>query len=114
VWAEAGLEIRVLSGEDEARGAALGVIAGAPASEGVVGDLGGSSLELIRIECGQVGSGVTLPLGPFALGPPRDYDAVRGRTEAIARLEPVIGAYRAPVFHAWAGPGATWPSCTCG
>ncbi|MDP8916988.1 MAG: Ppx/GppA family phosphatase, partial [Pseudomonadota bacterium] len=100
---EAGLEIRVLSGQDEARGAALGVIAGAPGSSGVVGDLGGSSLELVRIEEGAVGQGVTLKLGPFAFGSPRDYDPARGRAETIRRLEPVITDYRAPVFHAVGG-----------
>lgn len=100
---ETGLEIRVLSGQDEAQGAALGVIAGAPGSSGVAGDLGGSSLELVRIEDGVVGEGVTLKLGPFAFGPPRDYNPVRGRAETIRRLEPVITDYRAPVFHAVGG-----------
>jgi exopolyphosphatase/guanosine-5'-triphosphate,3'-diphosphate pyrophosphatase len=38
---ETGLEVRVLSGEEEARFAALGVICGDPTAEGVVGDLGG-------------------------------------------------------------------------
>jgi len=100
---EAGLDIRVLSGAEEARCAALGVIAGAPASEGVAGDLGGSSLELVRIGGGEVGAGVTLPLGPFALGSPRDFDPARSRAEAIRRLEPVVADYRAPVFHAVGG-----------
>jgi len=67
---ETGLEIRVLSGEDEARYAALGVAAGAVNADGVVGDLGGSSLELTRINHGAPGPGVTLALGPFSLGAP--------------------------------------------
>jgi exopolyphosphatase/guanosine-5'-triphosphate,3'-diphosphate pyrophosphatase len=56
----------VLSGEEEARYAALGVLAGIPERHGVAGDLGGSSLELIRWSRRQGRRGVTLPLGPFA------------------------------------------------
>ena len=100
---EAGLELRVLSGEEEARWAALGVIAGMPSASGVVGDLGGSSLELTRIGDGRVGPGVTLPLGPFALGPIKDYDVARGRKEAVKRLQPVADDYAASTFHAVGG-----------
>ncbi|MBA3048064.1 MAG: Ppx/GppA family phosphatase, partial [Brevundimonas sp.] len=70
VAAETGLRIRVLSGEEEARYAALGVLAGAPQATGVVGDLGGASLELVRLSSTGAGRGVTLPLGPFSLAGP--------------------------------------------
>ena len=43
-----GLAIEVIGGDDEARLAGLGVIAGIPDADGVVGDLGGGSLELDR------------------------------------------------------------------
>ena len=56
VLAETGLSVRVLSGEEEARYAALGVLAGTPDAVGVVGDLGGSSLELIRVAGGRAGA----------------------------------------------------------
>src|ERR1700759_3505664 len=46
---EAGLALRALTGDEEARYAALGVIAGQQDAEGVVGALGGSSLELVRL-----------------------------------------------------------------
>jgi exopolyphosphatase/guanosine-5'-triphosphate,3'-diphosphate pyrophosphatase len=46
---ETGFTVRVLSGEEEAHYAAVGVLAGAPDAEGVVGDLGGASLELVRL-----------------------------------------------------------------
>ena len=49
VAATTGLKVRVLSGEEEAKYAALGVLAGEPRSTGVAADMGGSSLELIRI-----------------------------------------------------------------
>lgn len=64
---ETGLKLRVASGEDEARLAAQGVIMGWPDAEGLVADLGGASLELSRVGLGQVGRGVTLPLGPLRL-----------------------------------------------
>jgi len=46
---ELGLPLRVLTGEEEAYFAAAGVLAGHPAARGLVGDLGGSSLELVRL-----------------------------------------------------------------
>jgi exopolyphosphatase / guanosine-5'-triphosphate,3'-diphosphate pyrophosphatase len=64
---EAGLTLRVLSGDEEARLAAEGVLAGAPDADGVVGDLGGSSLELARVRKGRYVHGQTFPLGPLAL-----------------------------------------------
>lgn len=60
-------EIRVLSGEEEAHYSGLGVMAGIPGAQGLVGDLGGGSLELARITGGDVCDGVTLPIGPVRL-----------------------------------------------
>lgn len=107
---DTGLAIEVLSGEAEARASALGVLAGAPGSTGVVGDLGGSSLELTRIggdegpEIGpEIGAATTLPLGPFALGAGRDYDPARSRAEALRRLDATGDAFRSPTFHAVGG-----------
>ena len=78
---ETGLALRVLSGEEEARYAALGVLAGAPNSDGVAGDLGGASLELTRLEPHGPGDAVTLALGPFALGytPGDEARGLRGK-----------------------------------
>lgn len=101
---EAGFALRVLTGEDEAQGAAMGVIAGAPGSVGVVGDLGGSSLELTRVANGRLEGGVTLPLGPFAMGAPReDDDPPKRRREIARRLDGVAADYRASTFHAVGG-----------
>lgn len=65
--ADSGIKLRILSGEDEARLSALGVSAGAPDAKGIVGDLGGASLELIEIGPKGVGRGETFPVGPLAL-----------------------------------------------
>lgn len=62
-----GSGIHVLTGKEEARYAALGVIAGIPEADGVVGDLGGGSLELIDVHDSKLFDGVTLPLGPLRL-----------------------------------------------
>jgi len=70
---ECGLRIETISGEAEARGAALGVIAGIPDADGVVGDLGGGSLELIRVAGGEAHERISLPIGSLRL------DAARKR-----------------------------------
>jgi len=100
---EIGLKIRVLSGEEEARYGALGVIAGEPGAEGVVGDLGGSSLELVQVHAGQPGDGVSLPLGPFALGAPRAMNIEQTRKLIEAQLRPVAGRFASREFHAVGG-----------
>jgi len=68
VEAATGIRLAIVSGAEEARLAAQGVIFGDPGANGVVVDLGGASLELCRIENGQPGPGVTTPLGPLRLG----------------------------------------------
>ena len=58
-----GIRVDVLDGETEARAAGLGVLSDNPNANGYVGDLGGGSLELIRIADGKLGERVSLPLG---------------------------------------------------
>lgn len=62
-----GLKPRLISGEEEARTSALGVIGAFPERDGVVADLGGGSLELVAIRNGKPGAGVSLPLGSLRL-----------------------------------------------
>jgi exopolyphosphatase/guanosine-5'-triphosphate,3'-diphosphate pyrophosphatase len=57
------IEVKVLSGGQEAKLAALGVLCGIPEADGVVADLGGGSLELVTVQDGDVGGHVTMPLG---------------------------------------------------
>ena len=100
---ETGLEVRTLTGDEEARFAALGVLAGQPDAEGVVGDLGGSSLELVRLNGHDPEAGATLPLGPFALGAPRPLDAERTRRVVEATLAPHANHFATRHFHAVGG-----------
>src|SRR5437660_1674950 len=57
-----GIKIEILSGPREAKLSALGVISGIHKPDGIVGDLGGGSLELIDVRGNGVRSGVTLVL----------------------------------------------------
>jgi len=67
VEAETGLKIDIIDGETEARGSAYGVIAGIPAADGIVGDLGGGSLELVRVQGGEPGKRASVPVGSLKL-----------------------------------------------
>lgn len=103
VAAETGLRVRVLTGEDEARYAALGVLAGDPSAIGVAADMGGSSLELIRVGEGGLKPGITLPLGPFSLADPKGFDAGRLRAKIAERLKPASERFAATELHAVGG-----------
>ena len=62
-----GQKVRVLTGEEEAYFSALGIVSGFADTDGIVGDLGGGSLELIDVDGVNVGKGITLPLGGIRL-----------------------------------------------
>ncbi|MBV8132352.1 MAG: Ppx/GppA family phosphatase [Alphaproteobacteria bacterium] len=76
--------VKIIDGAEEARLSAAGVLAGIPEADGLVGDLGGGSVELVRIraavagEIVQIGPGITLPLGPLRLA------ALGGSVKAIS------------------------------
>lgn len=58
-----GLNVRILTGEEEAAAAGYGVLSALPGANGIVADLGGGSLELVRVCDGAVHDRVSLPLG---------------------------------------------------
>ena len=62
-----GHKVQIISGEQEARLSAMGVIAGIPEADGIMGDLGGGSVELVHLNKGVIAEQVTLPLGPLRL-----------------------------------------------
>ena len=102
-----GVGIRVLTGKEEARFAALGVISGTPEADGIAGDLGGGSLELINIHDGQLYDGVTLPIGPLRLIDLSGGSMVRARDIVDEYLEksPVLRELKGRTFYA---VGGTW------
>ena len=103
-----GLDIRVLSGEEEAITAAYGVIGGFPGAEGVVADLGGGSLELVAIADGKVSQGVSLPLGILRLPALREDGGTGFRKAILAELEAANWArgQSGPLYMV----GGTWRS----
>jgi exopolyphosphatase / guanosine-5'-triphosphate,3'-diphosphate pyrophosphatase len=85
--------VKIVEGGEEARLSAAGVLAGIPDADGVVCDLGGGSVELVRLgadspsptrEIGQTGQGITLPIGPLRLA--ELGDSIRAISEAAERV----------------------------
>ena len=64
---ETGLNVTILTGEEEANLSAQGVLLGWPGADGLVCDLGGASLELAEISKGTVGKTISCPIGPLYL-----------------------------------------------
>ena len=81
-----GLTVRVISGEEEALLSAHGVIGAFPEARGVVADLGGGSLELVRVANGSADGASTLPLGTLRLPEYRKA----GRAEMRKALDKAI------------------------
>jgi exopolyphosphatase / guanosine-5'-triphosphate,3'-diphosphate pyrophosphatase len=75
------IKVQILTGKQEARRSALGVLCGIPDADGVVADLGGGSLELVKIGGGEMSEHTTLPLGLLRLSEASDGD--RGRALSI-------------------------------
>lgn len=87
IYATTGLQVTPISGKEEARLSALGLLAGDPTARGLAADLGGASLELIRLDDQQPGERISLPLGPFdAVGNnlrDADYQALIPQIDAV-------------------------------
>lgn len=62
-----GIRCNVLLPEQEAELAGEGVLSGIPAADGIVGDLGGGSLELVNVGDGSACGGISMPLGVLRL-----------------------------------------------
>jgi exopolyphosphatase/guanosine-5'-triphosphate,3'-diphosphate pyrophosphatase len=120
-----GFHPRVISGEEEGRLAGLGVISGIPDADGLVGDLGGGSLELVEVRAGEPGKPISLPLGVLRIGTDRaagkslrrqlraalaesglaargkgrPFYMVGGSWRALARLDIISSGYPLPITH---------------
>ncbi|MET0245499.1 MAG: Ppx/GppA family phosphatase [Sphingomonas sp.] len=121
-----GLDVELLSGEEEAMASGMGVLSGIPDADGIVGDLGGGSLELVRVVAGAVTDRVSFPLGVLRLaairskakgtldrrvgkliaeagwkGRGRDlpFYMVGGSWRALAQLDMSITGYPLPIVH---------------
>ncbi len=129
-----GLEVRILAGEEEAKYSALGVISGFFRPVGLVGDMGGGSLEIAEAVDDRVADHWTsLPLGALpveallkdgvgsakttidsllrsslrpSLGTPVFY-AVGGGWRTLAKVHMAIEAVPVPVVHGYTLDTAT-------
>lgn len=100
-----GLETRILSGDEEATYAALGVISGFFQPKGLTGDMGGGSLEVAEVLGDRVGERkVSMPLGalPVKALMAEGIDAAKARVDAILKesLPPLLTE---PTFYAIGG-----------
>jgi len=80
-----GVPIHILSGEQEAEYAAEGVLCGIPTADGVLADIGGGSLEVVRLHRGRRGASQTFHLGVIRLAERSGGDL--GQARAIAEAE---------------------------
>lgn len=125
-----GLTVELLSGEAEAMASGLGVISAMPEADGIVGDLGGGSLELVRISGGKVRARVSMPLGVLRLAAVRasgrgaldrhvrkllkksgwvieknlPFYLVGGSWRALARLHMHLSLWPLPILHGYSMP----------
>jgi exopolyphosphatase/guanosine-5'-triphosphate,3'-diphosphate pyrophosphatase len=124
-------QVQIISGKREAELSALGVVCGFHRPDGIVGDLGGGSLELSDVHGHKVHTGVTLPLGGLALqditdksvkkaeklvrkalgdakllkaGANRTFYAIGGTWRALARLHMWQTGYPLHVMHGYVLP----------
>jgi exopolyphosphatase/guanosine-5'-triphosphate,3'-diphosphate pyrophosphatase len=109
-----GVPIRILSGEEEARFSADGLFMGFPGADGVLGDLGGGSLELVRLGGGRVLRSASLPIGAIRLAERAGGDPVRARAVAEAELAklPWLADGQGRDLYWWAARGGRWRACT--
>ena len=128
-----GVSIDVLSGRREAQLSALGIVSGFHRPDGIVGDLGGGSLELTDVHGHRLKSGMTLPLGGLALqdasakslakaekivrdalghaailtsGRGRDFYAIGGTWRSLTRLHMWQTGYPLHVMHGYVIPAS--------
>ncbi|WP_245870267.1 Ppx/GppA phosphatase family protein [Teichococcus rhizosphaerae] len=81
-----GVPIRILHGEEEAAFSADGVLLGFPQADGILGDLGGGSLEVVELNQGRAGATESLPLGAIRLADRAGGEIARARAIAEAEL----------------------------
>jgi exopolyphosphatase/guanosine-5'-triphosphate,3'-diphosphate pyrophosphatase len=99
----------VLSGKEEARYSALGVVCSFHDPAGVAGDLGGGSLEVVGLNGDKIGDGETFPLGGLRLEEVSEKSLKKAEKIAAETLSTsmVLAAASKHTFYAI---GGTWRS----
>jgi exopolyphosphatase/guanosine-5'-triphosphate,3'-diphosphate pyrophosphatase len=95
--ADSGVEVRVLSGPEEARLGATAVLWSRPFSRGAIVDLGGGSLQVTRVRAGRIARVESVPLGAVRTtqrflkhDPPKAREITALRRETRDRLLGVL------------------------
>lgn len=101
--------VQVLSGEEEAHFAALGVVAGIPGFDGVMGDLGGGSLELSVISGRMDTNGQSHELGVIRLQDDADGSPKKAAAMVREKLKDSLLTAMEP-GRQFAAIGGTWRS----
>jgi exopolyphosphatase/guanosine-5'-triphosphate,3'-diphosphate pyrophosphatase len=95
-----GLPCEVLTAQEEARLAGEGVLSGIPDADGIVGDLGGGSLELVDVARGGATGGISLPLGVLRLdSSPAGEREARKLLKAALKKSPLRDQARGRTFY---------------
>ncbi|MEM7490090.1 MAG: Ppx/GppA family phosphatase [Pseudomonadota bacterium] len=95
VEAETGLKLWVIDGTEEARLSGQGVLLGWPEAEGLMCDIGGSSMELAELSGGTVGGVVSGKLGPLKLAGVKGKSGRKQEIDAgVAAMAEVLGRDR--------------------
>lgn len=122
-----GFDCRVISAEEEAWLAGEGVLSAIPDADGIVGDLGGGSLELVEVRDGLAERGISVPLGVLRMntgadgekaaaetiasalkksglegrGEGRTFYMVGGSWRALAKMDMLSSDYPLPITHGY-------------
>ena len=104
-----GVHPALLSGPEEARLSAMGVLSGIHNPDGIAGDLGGGSLEVVDVAGSTIGLGETFPLGGLRLEEVSERTVRKAEkivVEALANSK-VLSGGQGRTFYAI---GGTWRS----
>lgn len=117
-----GLPCNVLGPDEEARLAGQGVLSAIPDADGIVGDLGGGSLELVEVAEGKTSNPISTPLGVLRAnrnaghardllrealatsglarrGRGREFYMVGGSWRALARIDMLVTGHPLPCLQ---------------
>ena len=101
-----GFPVRVLSGTEEARLGAMGILGGSPKADGISGDMGGGSLDLVSLDMGEFGNSATLPLGHLRVAEDSGSDPSRARDLIAKQFDSCRWLGEAPGHTLYAVGGA--------
>jgi exopolyphosphatase/guanosine-5'-triphosphate,3'-diphosphate pyrophosphatase len=105
VKSDIGLDISPISGKEEARLTAMGMLAADTRAHGLAADLGGASLEFVHVQDTLLAKGISLKLGPFEMLGRKPAEAenftnadIRAKIEAkLAQID--FTAFRGQALH---------------